>query len=55
MRQQKSPSWNSSDDEYSLVTSPGRLMKKGVVERDLSQLAAGASAVILISCVCIYT
>lgn len=30
-------------------------MKKGAVERDLSQLVTGASAVILISCVCIYT
>ena len=30
-------------------------MEKDAVERDLSQLATGASAVILISCVCIYT
>lgn len=38
-----------------LATSLGELMKKGAMERDLSQLATGASAVILISCVCIYT
>ena len=29
-------------------------MKKGAAERDLSQLATGASAVVLISCVYIY-
>lgn len=33
----------------------GGLMKKGAVERDLSQLVTGASGVILISCVYIYT
>ena len=39
-----------------LATSCGAVpMKKGAMERDLSQLATGASAVILISCVCIYT
>lgn len=30
-------------------------MKKGAMERDVSQLATGASAVILISCLYIYT
>jgi len=38
-----------------LDTSWGELMKKGAMERDLSQLATAASAVILISCVYIYT
>lgn len=33
----------------------GGLMKKGALEKDLSQLLTGASAVILISCVYIYT
>lgn len=40
---------------WGLATSWGELMEKGAMERDLSQLATGASAVILISCVCIYT
>lgn len=30
-------------------------MKKGAMEKDLSQLATGASAVVLISCVYMYT
>ena len=33
----------------------GELMKKGAMERDLSQLATGAGAVIVIGCVYIYT
>lgn len=51
--------WNGSDGGYTLglVTSLGRwgADEERCLERDLSQLATGASAVILICCVYIYT
>lgn len=55
----KITSWNVSDGGCTSGTGDQLgdrgLMKKGGVERDLPQLATGASAVILISCVYIYT